>query len=100
MKGCTERMIESQDIPEDSRCFITGEPIIDSETARFTSEFAAWVSEEGQDIVEEDARAVNPSRENEIIFREWYAQDEADAARWDMALRHLDYDNQFNGDNK
>tara|TARA_B100001094_G_scaffold330619_1_gene396282 strand:+ start:4031 stop:4312 length:282 start_codon:yes stop_codon:yes gene_type:complete len=93
-------MIEPQDIPEESRCFITGEPIIDSETARFTSEFDAWVSEEGQDIVEEDARAVNPSRENEIIFREWYAQDEADAARWDMALRHLDYDNQFNGDNK
>lgn len=100
MKGCTERMIEPQNIPEESRCFITGEPIIDSETARFTSEFDAWVSEEGQDIVEEDARAVNPSRENEIIFREWYAQDEADAARWDMALRHLDYDNQFNGDNK
>ena len=93
-------MIEPQDIPEESRCFITGEPIIDSETARFTSEFDAWVSEEGQEIVEEDARAVNPSPENEIIFREWYAQDEADAARWDMALRHLDYDNQFHGEHE
>tara|TARA_X000001382_G_scaffold128747_2_gene119161 strand:+ start:771 stop:1052 length:282 start_codon:yes stop_codon:yes gene_type:complete len=93
-------MTESQDIPEGSICFVTGEPIMDSETARFTCEFDAWVSEEGQEIVEEDARAENPSRENEIIFREWYAQDEADAARWDMALRHLDYDNQFNGDDE
>ena len=65
-------MTESQDIPEGSICFVTGEPIMDSETARFTCEFDAWVSEEGQEIVEEDARAENPSRENEIIFREWY----------------------------
>ena len=93
-------MIEPQDIREESRCFITGEPIIDIETARFTCEFDARISEEGQDIVEEDARAVNPSTENEIIFREWYAQDEADAARWDMALRHLDYDNEFHGDDE
>ena len=49
---------------------------------------------------QQDARAVNPSTENEIIFREWYAQDEADAARWDMALRHLDYDNEFHGDDE
>tara|TARA_R100000008_G_scaffold43290_1_gene25035 strand:- start:297 stop:581 length:285 start_codon:yes stop_codon:yes gene_type:complete len=91
-------MTESQDIPEGSRCFVTGEPIINNETARFTYEFDAWVSEEGQEIVEEDARAENPAPENEIIFREWYAQDESDAARWEMALRHLDYDNNFDGD--
>ena len=45
--------------------------------ARFTWEFDAWVSEEGQKIVEEDARGENPSFDSEIIFREWYAQDAA-----------------------
>ena len=40
------------------------------------------------------------NREWEIIYGEWYAQDEADAARWDMALRHLDYDNKFDGEHE
>tara|TARA_Y100001937_G_C7081818_1_gene313370 strand:+ start:304 stop:537 length:234 start_codon:yes stop_codon:yes gene_type:complete len=61
-------------------CYITGETIPDDANARFTYEFDAWVSEEGQRIVEEDARGPEPSEENRIIFAEWYAQDEADAA--------------------
>ena len=83
-----------------NHCYITGERISKDEQCRFTWEFDAWVSEKGQEIVEESARGLNPSPEHEIIFREWYAQDEADAARWDMALRHLDYDNQFHGEHE
>ena len=61
-------------------CFITGETMSDKDTARFTHEFDAWISVEGQKIVEDDARGSDPSEENRIIFSEWYQKDEADAA--------------------
>tara|TARA_R100001015_G_C4562879_1_gene122409 strand:- start:31 stop:561 length:531 start_codon:yes stop_codon:yes gene_type:complete len=70
-------------------CFITNKNISpDDDTARFTHEFDAWVSEEGQKIVEDDARGTDPSPENEIIFREWYAKDEADAANDEWRAYH------------
>jgi len=61
-------------------CYVTGKVIEKDDLCRFTWEFDAWVSEEGQKIVEEDARGPEPIEENRIIFSEWYAQDEADAA--------------------
>lgn len=65
-------------------CYVTGNPMTEKDNARFTYEFDAWVSVEGQKIVEEDARGSDPSEENRIIFGEWYAQDEADAANDDF----------------
>ena len=73
-------------------CFITGNAMSDSDHARFTSEFDAWVSEEGQRIVEERATSaktasmMTPSQKSQhqeayIIYREWYAQDAAAEAR-------------------
>ena len=69
-------------------CFITGEFIPEDDHARFTHEFDAWVSEKGQKIVEDDARGPNPSEENRIIFSEWYAKDEADAANDEFRFWH------------
>ena len=65
-------------------CFITNKIIPKNDNSRFTFEFDAWVSEQGQKIVEDDARGHNPSVENAIIFGEWYAQDEASAAKDDF----------------
>ena len=42
-------------------CYVTGNPMSEKDNARFTYEFDAWVSEEGQKIVEEDARGSDPS---------------------------------------
>ena len=61
-------------------CYVTGKTMSDTDNARFTYEFDAWVSEEGQRLIEESATGSNPDLESEIIYREWYAQDEADAA--------------------
>mgnify|MGYP001445568165 CR=1 FL=1 len=68
-------------IDESDICFVTGKIMSTDDRARFTWEFDAWVSEEGQKIVEEDARGENPSFDNELIFREWYAEDAAAAGR-------------------
>ena len=69
-------------------CYITSKIMSKDDKARFTYEFDAWVSEEGQKIVEDDARGPDPSPENEIIFREWYAQDEANAANDEFRSWH------------
>lgn len=45
-------------------CFVTGEPIGNNDLCRFTYEFNAWVSEEGQRIIKE-------------IYQEWCDQDAA-----------------------
>ena len=74
----SERWIDESDV-----CFITGKIMSTEDLARFTWEFDAWVSEEGQKIIEEDARGENPSIESKLIFREWYALDAAAAARED-----------------
>ena len=46
----TEEWLGMEDI-----CFVTGKIIRRWEQARFTWEFDAWVSNEGQKIIEEDA---------------------------------------------
>ena len=73
------RMVEEW-IGMENICFVTGKIINRYEQARFTHEFDAWVSPEGQKIIEETATGENPNEESRIIYAEWYAKDEANAA--------------------
>ena len=70
-----EEWLGMQDI-----CFVTGKIIRRYEWARFTQEFDAWISKEGQEIIEENATGTDPYEEASIIYSEWYAIDEANAA--------------------
>ena len=67
-------------------CFITGKDLGDN--PRWTDEFDAWVSKEGQDLVEDRARGEDPDEESRIIFAEWYAKDEANAANDEFRSWH------------
>jgi hypothetical protein len=80
----TEEWLGMEDI-----CLVTGKIIRRWEQARFTWEFDAWVSKEGQEIVEADARGPAPDPESLIIYAEWYAKDEANAANdeWRQGYR-------------
>ena len=75
----TEEWLGMEDI-----CFITGKVMGKNDLARFTYEFDAWISEEGQEEVEKLAtfspEGATRLGEAEIIYREWYATDEANAA--------------------
>lgn len=70
------------------RCYITGKEIPDGSPARFTWEFDALVSEEGQKLIDEWVQSgmQTENADYEIISAEWYAQDEEDAARSDEAM--------------
>lgn len=73
----TEEWLGMEDI-----CFVTGKIIRRWEQARFTWEFDAWISKEGQAIIEREGTSDYPhSEEAVIIYSEWYAQDAAAAAR-------------------
>jgi hypothetical protein len=82
------RMVEEWIGMEDI-CFITGKIIGKNDRARWTDEFDGWISERGQEIVEADARGPAPDPESLIIFAEWYAKDEANAANdeWRQGYR-------------
>lgn len=82
----SDRIMNEEDI-----CFVTGNPIPEKDRARFTIEFDAWISEEGQRIVEDAATSrmtasmmtssqLDKHKEYWIIHREWYAQDAAPTA--------------------
>ena len=60
-------------------CFITGKQLVDGDDIRFTYEFDAWISTAGQNMIDEwvDQGMKTPNPEWEIIYREWYAQDQA-----------------------
>lgn len=74
--------------PEDF-CFVTGKQIADDDkAARFTFEFDAWISTEGQKIIEDavssrmtasmmTSKQLDKHKEYWLIHREWYAQDAA-----------------------
>ena len=66
-------------------CFITGDLIHEDDSARFTHEFDAWISSKGQELIENAQRMgeLENNREWEIIYGEWYAEDESSAALWD-----------------
>ena len=69
-------------------CFVTGEVIPTDGDGRFTYEFDAWVSKDGQKLIDEwvESGMQTENAEFDLIYAEWYAQDEADAARWDEAM--------------
>ena len=60
-------------------CYVTGKIILADEfadnngmdTARFTHEFDAWVSEEGQQHIENAYKTGELNSEWEIIWNEW-----------------------------
>lgn len=94
-------MSDEQDriIGEEDICFVTGKIIPKDEPARFTSEFDAWISEEGQKIVEERATSAKTAsmmsssqkdqhKEAYIIYGEWYAKDEAAAGNEEFRRWH------------
>ena len=81
------RMVEEWIGMEDI-CFITGKIIGKNDLCRWTDEFDAWISERGQEIVEADARGPAPDPESLIIFGEWYAKDEANAANDEFRRWH------------
>jgi len=79
----TEEWLGMEDI-----CFVTGKIIRRYEQARFTDEFDAWISKEGQEIIEENATGPDPYEEASIIYAEWYAKDEANAANDEFRRWH------------
>lgn len=77
--GITKRLSQEKartmtfDHIENHYCFITGKHIPVDAPCRFTEQFDAWVSEEGQNIV----YASSPSNEEHtIILKEWLDQDQ------------------------
>tara|TARA_Y100000004_G_scaffold160729_1_gene188371 strand:- start:347 stop:598 length:252 start_codon:yes stop_codon:yes gene_type:complete len=62
-------------------CYVTGKIMSKEDRARFTWEFDAWVSEEGQQLIENAHRTGDLSGDFEIIYAEWYAQDAAAEGR-------------------
>ena len=80
MKKVLPKVVEEWIGAEDI-CFITGKIMGKNDLARFTYEFDAWISEEGQEEVEKLAtfspEGATRLGEAEIIYREWYAQDAA-----------------------
>jgi hypothetical protein len=79
----TEEWLGIEDI-----CFVTGKIIRRWEQARFTWEFDSWISVEGQKIIEENACGDDPDEEARIIYAEWYATDEANAANDEFRSWH------------
>ena len=71
-------------------CYITGEVIPENADARFTYEFDAWVSKDGQKLIDEwvESGMQTENAEYDIIYAEWYAQDEANAANDEFRRWH------------
>ena len=88
--------IEQEFLNEEDVCLVTGKIIPKGDRSRWTDEFDAWVSEEGQRLIEESATGLNPDPESEIIYREWYWKDEAVAGR--EAEWHAEQTAKFNDD--
>tara|TARA_R100000951_G_scaffold76261_1_gene64351 strand:+ start:364 stop:702 length:339 start_codon:yes stop_codon:yes gene_type:complete len=73
-------------LSEESQCFVTGEPIPETDNAHWTDEFDAWISVDGYNEIM-DAQTSGEIRENrewQIIYAEWYAKDEAEAGQQEM----------------
>ena len=89
MKKVLPKIVEDWIGAEDI-CFRTGKVIGKEDLARWTSEFDAWISTEGQLQIEEAATGPDSESDPEalIIYREWYAKDEANAANDDFKRWH------------
>ena len=67
----------------DHQCFITSEVIRPEDSAYWTDEFDAWISERGYQMIQ-NAQSTGELKNNpewEIIFAEWYWKDEAITGR-------------------
>jgi len=82
--------MEVEFLSEDDVCFVTGDIIPKNDRSRFTSEFDAWVSERGQQMLEnsQSTGEIENNRDWEIIYREWYWKDEAAAGNEAMREWH------------
>ena len=69
---------------DEIQCFVTGKPILpaDMEEARFTHEFDAWVSKEGQKILENEPEAKDDP-ELSIIIKEWSTEEQDWYEEWE-----------------
>tara|TARA_R110002020_G_scaffold404383_3_gene614454 strand:+ start:1916 stop:2203 length:288 start_codon:yes stop_codon:yes gene_type:complete len=78
-------------VTENDVCFITGQIMDYRDNARWTGEFDAWVSEKGQQLIENAYRTgeLENNREWEIIYGEWYAEDESRGAVMDELFRNV-----------
>jgi len=68
---------------DETQCFVTGKPILPSEMegARFTHEFDAWISKEGQAILKNDPEA-GDDPELGIIIKEWSTEEQDWYEEW------------------
>jgi len=82
--------MEVEFLSEDDVCFVTGDIIPKNDRSRFTSEFDAWVSERGQQMLEnaQSTGEIENHRDWEIIYGEWYWKDEAAAGNEAMREWH------------
>ena len=81
-------MTQEEWLDMDDVCFITGSIIPKNDRCRFTHEFDAWVSERGQQMLDnaQSTGELSMNREWEIIFGEWYAEDASAAGREQMRM--------------
>jgi len=85
-------MTEEFDYTENNLCFVTEEEIVKGDSCRFTYEYDAWVSEDGQKMIDEWVQS-GMQTENmdwKIIHTEWYAQDEEEATMIDENMGFYD----------
>jgi len=66
-------------ISDDDVCFITGRIIDKIDNARWTGEYDAWISERGQQMIENSYKTgeLESNHKWQIIYSEWYAEDES-----------------------
>ncbi len=66
-------------ISDDDICFVTGHVIDKRDHARWTGEYDAWVSERGQQMIENSHKTgeLETNRKWQIIYSEWYSEDES-----------------------
>ena len=84
--------MEFEWVSEDDVCFVTGHIMDYRDNARWTDEFNSWVSERGQQMIENSIKTgeIENNPEWEIIYAEWYAKDESTGAILDELFRNLD----------
>jgi len=72
-------------ISDNDICFITGHIIDKRDNARWTGEFDSWISERGQQLIENAQKTDNleSNREWKIVYAEWYSEDESRSAIMD-----------------
>ena len=75
---------------DDKRCFVTGKPIPQEELehARYTDTFKAWVSKEGQRLLETDPEALEVE-DLAKVSEEWASQENDWYSQWQQ---HYDED--------